>query len=131
MITERISSGSAFEAVAGYSRAIVVKHAAHAEIFVSGCTGFDYGSMTISPDVAEQARQCFVNIAVALAQASADLSHVTRVRYYFTDGAYWEQVAPVFGEHLGEARPAATALVCALIDPRMKIEIEVDARLPL
>jgi len=130
MITQRISSGSAFEGVAGYSRAFVVDHGSHAEVFVSGCTGFDYASMTISDDVRDQTRQCFVNIASALAEAGADLSHIVRVRYYLTDVADWDRVAPVFGEALGEVRPAATALVCGLVDPRMKIEIEVDARAP-
>lgn len=130
MISQRISSGSAFEAVAGYSRAFVVEHGAHAEVFVSGCTGFDYATMTISPDVCDQARQCFVNIAAALAQAGGDLSHVVRVRYYLTEAADWDVAAPVFGESLAQVRPAATALVCGLVDARMKIEIEVDARIP-
>jgi len=128
--TQLISSGSAFEGVAGYSRAVVVEHLTHAEVFVSGCTGFNYADMTISDDVCVQTRQCFLNIAAALAQAGADLSHITRVRYYLTDAADWDRVAPVFGESLSAIRPAATALVCGLIDARMKIEIEVDARLP-
>jgi len=51
-----------------------------------------------------------------------------RVQYYLTDAAYFPLIAPVCGKHLGEAKPAATALVCALIDPRIKIEIEVTAR---
>ncbi|MDR3509368.1 MAG: RidA family protein [Caulobacteraceae bacterium] len=130
MDIRRISSGSAFETVAGYSRAVVVEHGAHAEVFVSGCTGFDYSNMTITDDVAEQARQCFVNIALALKEAGGDLSHVVRVRYYFPDSADWDRLAPVFGEVLGAVRPAATALVCGLVDVRMKIEIEADARIP-
>jgi len=116
--------------VAGYSRAVVVEHAGFAEVFVSGCTGFNYASMTISEDAADQARQCFVNIADALAKAGGDLSHVVRVRYYLPDGGDWERLAPVFGQALQGARPAATCLVCGLIDPAMKIEIEVDARIP-
>ena len=130
MQTRLISSGSSFETVAGYSRALVLEHATHAEVFVSGCTGFDYATMTISEDVRDQTRQCFVNIALALKQAGGDLSHITRVRYYLTDVAYWEVVAPIFGESLSQIRPAATALVCGLVDPLMKIEIEVDARIP-
>ena len=131
MQTRLISSGSSFETVAGYSRALVVEHASHAEVFVSGCTGFDYETMTISEDVRDQTRQCFVNIGLALKQAGGDLSHITRVRYYLTDGADWDIAAPIFGESLSQVRPAATALVCGLVDPRMKIEIEVDARIPL
>ena len=130
MKTRLISSGSAFEAVAGYSRAVVVEHPTHLEVFVSGCTGFDYATMTIAPDVRDQTRRCFANIAAALAQAGADLSHIVRVRYYLTDAADWDLAAPVFGESLSEVRPAATALVCGLVDARMKIEIEVDARVP-
>ena len=130
MKTQLISSGSAFEAVAGYSRALVVEYATHAEAFVSGCTGFDYATMTISDDVRDQTRQCFVNIAAALAEAGGTLNHITRVRYYLTSAADWDLAAPVFGESLADVRPAATALVCGLVDPRMKIEIEVDARIP-
>ena len=126
----KLSSGSSFEAVAGYSRAIVVEQNGYAEAFVSGCTGFDYATMSISDDPVAQARQCFVNIAAALAPAGGDLSHLVRVRYYIPDGADWEIMAPIFGEFLGESRPAATALVCGLVDGRMKIEIEADARIP-
>ena len=71
-----------------------------------------------------------INIAAALAQAGGDLSHVVRVRYYITDADYWELAAPVFGEALAASRPAATCLICGLVDPGMKIEIEVDARIP-
>lgn len=119
-----ISSGSSFEAVAGYSRAVVEGDYVH----VSGTTGFDYATMTIDPDPALQTRQCFRNIAAALAQAGSSLDDVVRVRYYLADAALFEQLAPIFGEHFANARPAATALVCGLIDPRMKIEIEATAR---
>jgi enamine deaminase RidA (YjgF/YER057c/UK114 family) len=125
-MTERrlISSGSSFEAVAGYSRAVVEGDYVH----VSGTTGFDYVKMTIDADPAVQARQCFRNIAAALEQAGCSLDDVIRVRYFLVDAALFEQLAPIFGEHLGKARPAATALVCGLVDARMKIEIEVTAR---
>lgn len=119
-----ISSGSAFEAVAGYSRALVDGD----DVFVSGTTGFDYARMTIDPDPVEQTRQCFRNIAAALAQADCTLDDVVRVRYLITDASLFETLAPVFGEYLGLARPAATAMVVGLIDPRMKVEIEVTAR---
>jgi enamine deaminase RidA (YjgF/YER057c/UK114 family) len=119
-----ISSGSSFEAVAGYSRAVVEGDYVH----VSGTTGFDYAAMTIDPDPAAQTRQCFRNIAAALEQAGCSLDDVVRVRYLLVDAALFEQLAPIFGQHLGMARPAATALVCGLVDARMKIEIEVTAR---
>jgi enamine deaminase RidA (YjgF/YER057c/UK114 family) len=123
---QRISSGSSFEALAGYSRAVVDGEHVH----VSGTTGFDYATMTIDDDPETQTRQCFRNIAGALAQAGCSLDDVVRVRYFLADAALFERLAPVFGEHLGTARPAATALVCGLIDRRMKIEIEVTARRP-
>ena len=119
-----ISSGSPFEAEAGYSRAVVDGE----WVFVAGTTGFDYAAMTIAEDPAEQARQTFRNITAALAEAGAALSDVVRVRYYVPDIADWPQIIPALGEAFGTIRPAATALVCGLVDPRMKIEIEVTAR---
>lgn len=119
-----ISSGSTFEKIAGFSRAVVDGD----WVFVAGTTGYDYSTMTISPDVASQTRQTFRNIEQALAQAGCSLRDVVRVHYYLTDQAYFKQVAPIFGEFFAEVRPAATALICALVDPAMKIEIEVTAR---
>ena len=130
MLRSSISSGSTFEDLAGYSRAAVVEFDTYAEVFVSGCTGFDYASMTIEDDVAAQTRQCFAHIEAALEKAGGDLSHMVRIRYYLTDAADFAQVAPIFGDYCKAARPAATALICGLIDPAMKIEIEVDARIP-
>jgi enamine deaminase RidA (YjgF/YER057c/UK114 family) len=119
-----ISSGSSFEAVAGYSRAVVDGD----WVLVSGTTGFDYSTMTIADDALAQTHQCFANIAAALAQAGLTLDDVVRVRYLLTDAALFERLAPVFGQYLGRARPAATAVIVGLIDPRMKVEIEVSAR---
>jgi 2-iminobutanoate/2-iminopropanoate deaminase len=119
-----ISSGSPFEAEAGYSRAVVDGE----WIFVAGTTGFDYQQMTIADDPAEQARQAFRNIEKALVEAGGGLSDVVRVRYYVPNPADWPAVVPVLGEIFGTIRPAATALFCGLVDPRMKIEIEVTAR---
>ena len=119
-----ISSGSPFEAEAGFSRAVVDGE----WVFVAGTTGFDYTQMTIVEDPAEQARQAFRNIEAALAEAGSTLSDVVRVRYYVPDAADWPAIVPVLGEVFGAIRPAATALICGLVDPRMKIEIEVTAR---
>jgi enamine deaminase RidA (YjgF/YER057c/UK114 family) len=119
-----ISSGSRFEAEAGYSRAVVDGE----WIFVAGTTGFDYARMMIAENPAEQARQAFRNIETALAEAGASLADVVRVRYYVPDGADWPAIVPVLAEVFGKVRPAATALFCGLVDPRMKIEIEVTAR---
>ena len=119
-----ISSGSRFEAEAGYSRAVVDGD----WIFVAGTTGFDYAQMTIVDDPAEQTRQAFRNIEKALAEAGARLADVVRVKYYVPDAADWPAIVPVLGEAFGAIRPAATALICGLVDPRMKVEIEVTAR---
>jgi enamine deaminase RidA (YjgF/YER057c/UK114 family) len=119
-----ISSGSSFEAEAGYSRAVVDGE----WIFVAGTTGFDYGQMTIADGPAAQARQAFRNIETALAEAGAKLADVVRVKYYVPEPADWPAIVPVLGEVFGAIRPAATALICGLVDPRMKIEIEVTAR---
>lgn len=119
-----ISSGSSFEKVAGYSRAVVDGD----WVFVSGTTGYDYSTMAIAPDLESQARQAFRNIAHALSQAGANLDDVVRVRYYLTDRGDFKKLAPIFGEFLGKARPAATAIVCGLVEDAMKIEIEVTAR---
>ena len=119
-----ISSGSRFEAEAGYSRAVVDGE----WILVAGTTGFDYAQMTIAEDPAEQARQALRNIEKALAEAGGALADVVRVHYYVPNIADWPAIVPVLGEDFGRIRPAATALVCGLVDPRMKIEIEVTAR---
>ena len=126
MTVRRISSGSSFEALAGYSRAVVDERYVH----VSGTTGFDYAAMTIVDDVIGQTHQVFANIAAALKEAGASLDDVVRVHYLLVDAADFERVAPIFGQYFAKARPAATALVVGLVDPRMKIEIEVTARLP-
>jgi enamine deaminase RidA (YjgF/YER057c/UK114 family) len=119
-----ISSGSSFEQEIGYSRAVVDGD----WIFVSGTTGFDYSSMTISDDIVEQTEQCFRNIDAALAQADARLDDVVRVRYILTDAAQFRKCVPVLHKYFGDIRPAATMIAAGLADPRMLIEIEVTAR---
>ena len=121
-----ISSGSDFEKLAGFSRAVIENGLVH----VSGTTGFDYATMSIQDDLAAQTHQTFKNIQAALQQAGASLDDVVRVRYLITDASYFSEVAPIFGQYFANARPAATALVVGLVDPRMKIEIEVTARIP-
>ncbi|MFY7953068.1 MAG: RidA family protein [Armatimonadaceae bacterium] len=121
-----ISSGSPFESQIGYSRAVVSGD----WVFVSGTTGFDYATMTISDDPAEQTRQCFRNISAALAQAGCTLADVVRVKYILPHGADFPACMPVMGEHFGTIRPAATMIVAGLLDAKMKIEIEVTAHKP-
>ena len=124
MTRRLISSGSRFEADIGYSRAVVDGD----WIFVSGTTGYDYRTMTIDPDVVAQARQAIRNIEAALAEAGASLADVVRVHYLLPAGRDSEPCWPVLREAFGEIRPAATMMVVALLDPAMKIEIEVTAR---
>jgi enamine deaminase RidA (YjgF/YER057c/UK114 family) len=118
-----ISSGSTFEAQIGYSRAVV----AGDWVFVSGTTGFDYSSMTISDAIVEQTEQCLRNIQAALHQAGADLKDVVRVTYVVPNGSEFVQCWPVLRKYFGEVRPAAMMISAGLADPRMKIEIEVTA----
>ncbi|MDY7089755.1 MAG: RidA family protein [Actinomycetota bacterium] len=120
----RIFSGSDFEERIGYARAVVSGD----HVYVSGTTGFDYATMTIADGVVEQAEQAIGNLAAALAQAGCTLADVVRVRYLLPDRADFEPCWPVLRRAFGEVRPAATMMVCGLADPRMRIEIEVDAR---
>lgn len=124
MTRQLISSGSAFEALYGYSRAVVDGE----WVFVAGCTGMDYAAGTISDDVAEQTHQTFRNIEAALAEAGATLADVVRATYIATDQADWDTIGRVIGEYFGDVRPAATAIIAGLVDPRMKVEIEVTAK---
>jgi enamine deaminase RidA (YjgF/YER057c/UK114 family) len=124
MTRRLISSGSPFEAQIGYSRAVVEGD----WIFVSGTTGFDYTTMTISTDVAAQAEQCLRNIELALKQADASLRDIVRVTYIVPNAADFEPCWPILRRYFESVRPAATMISAGLADPRMKIEIEVTAR---
>lgn len=118
-----ISSGSTFEAEIGYSRAVVQGD----WIFVSGTTGFDYATMTISEELERQTEQCLKNIEVALVQAGSGLADVVRVTYVLPEGGDFPKCWPVLRKYFGEVRPAAMMIAAGLADPRMKIEIEVTA----
>ena len=118
-----IASGSSFEREIGYSRAVVDGD----WVFVSGTTGFDYETMTISDSVVEQAERCFINIEKALSEAGSRISDVVRVRYVLPRVEDFEPCWPVLRRYFGNVRPAATMIAAGLSDPRMKIEIEVTA----
>jgi enamine deaminase RidA (YjgF/YER057c/UK114 family) len=124
MTRHLISTGSTFERDIGFSRAVVDGD----WIFVSGTTGFNYQTMEISADVAEQAAQTLRNIQAALEQAGASLADVVRVTYILPNAEDFKPCWPVLREFLGDVRPAVTMMSAGLIDPRMKIEIEVTAR---
>lgn len=118
-----ISSGSTFERDIAYSRAVV-----HGDwVFVSGTTGFDYSTMTISEDLGEQTERCLLNIQAALEQAGATLADVVRVTYVLPEAGEFPQCWPILRRYFGEVRPAAMMISAGLADPRMKIEIEVTA----
>ena len=119
-----ISTGSSFEELAGYSRAVVDG----AWVWVSGCTGFDYATGAIADDVVEQTHQTLRNVEAALAEAGAGLDDVVRVRVFLAARDDFERVAPILAHYLRDARPANTTVIAALIDARMKVEIEVTAR---
>jgi enamine deaminase RidA (YjgF/YER057c/UK114 family) len=124
MTRRLISSGSPFEKTAGYSRAVVEGD----WVFVAGTTGFDYSTMSISKDLVEQVHQTFRNIGAALEQAGATLADVVRANYIVPHVKDWAEISPILGHYFGEIRPASTAIIAGLIDPRMRIEIEVTAR---
>ncbi len=118
-----ISSGSTFEEQIGYSRAVVVGD----WVFVSGTTGFDYGTMSIQESMLGQTEQCLKNIDAALHEAGSRVDDVVRVTYILPNSAEFEQCWPLLRTYFGKARPAATMISAGLADPRIRIEIEVTA----
>ena len=114
-----VSSGSAFESVVGYSRAVRVGP----HVSVSGTTGDGPAG-----DIAAQARDALRRIEIALNQAGAALTDVVRTRIYVTDVSRWREVGAVHEQVFGAIRPAATMVeVSALIAPDLLVEIEADA----
>jgi enamine deaminase RidA (YjgF/YER057c/UK114 family) len=124
MARRLVSSGSSFEEQIGFSRAVIDDE----WVFVSGTTGFDYVTMTISDNMPEQTEQCFRNIQAALAEAGATLNDVVRVMYVVPNGSTFRDCWPILRKYFGTIRPAATMISAGLADPRMLIEIEVTAR---
>ena len=126
MTRRLISSGSPFEEQAGYSRAVVDG----AYVHVAGTTGYDYATMTMPEGVQAQTRNALATIASALEKAGSSLQNLVRVRYYVTERAYADELFMVTGKVLGDIRPAATLLVCDLLNDEMLVEIEATAKLP-
>jgi len=118
-----VSSGSPFEKTVGYSRAV----AQEPWCFVSGTTGYDPQTRAMPEDVKDQVRNALKVAETALVQAGFSLRDVVRATYYITDTAYWDEIGPVLGEVFGDVRPAATCLVCSLVKPEMKFEVELTA----
>jgi len=126
MAIKRISSDSAYEPRIGYCRAVVADGWVH----VSGTVGNDHASMTTPESVVAQCELALRHIRQALQQAGATFADVVRVHYILPDRDDFEPCWPLLRDTFGENPPAATMIQAGLIDPAMKIEIEVTARLP-
>lgn len=121
-----ISSGAAFEERVGYSRAVVGGGRVH----VSGTAPIMPGDADPPPDPHGQARRCLEIVCAALRQAGSGPEHVVRTRIYLKQASDIDEVGRAHREVFGEARPATTAVVVDLLDPRWLVEIEAEALLP-
>jgi enamine deaminase RidA (YjgF/YER057c/UK114 family) len=125
MKREIFASGTRWEPIVGYSRAVRVGD----QVWISGTTATDAdGGLVGRGDPYAQTRQVLANIERALARAGATLADVVRTRIYVTDISHWEAIGRAHGEIFGEIRPATAMVeVRRLIDPAMLVEIEADA----
>lgn len=127
MTTRRlISTGSPFEKAFGYSRAVIDGDL----VFISGTTGYDYKTMIMPDDPAEQTRNIFKTLEAVLQEAGSSMQQILRAQYFVTDRRFCEPVLAVCGEVLGDIRPAGGIyIVAGLLRPEMKVEIEITARI--
>jgi enamine deaminase RidA (YjgF/YER057c/UK114 family) len=124
MRIERLSSGTPWEPVVGYSRAV----RAGDTVYVSGCTATVAGEVVAVGDAYEQARLALQGVVDALSRLGAEPKHVVRTRIYVTDIGRWQEVGRAHAEVFGDIRPATSMVeVSGLIDPRMLVEVEAVA----
>jgi len=124
MKRQLINTGGKWEEILGYSRAVVQGD----WVFLAGTGGFEPGTGNVAECVLAQTEQCLKNASVALEQAGASLDDTVRIVVYLTDMDDFERVAPIFGHAFKTTRPANTTVASpALIDPRLKVEIEITA----
>jgi enamine deaminase RidA (YjgF/YER057c/UK114 family) len=121
-----ISGHSPYEAVAGFSRAVVVGSTVH----VAGTAPIPRDGSPTPEGAYDQAELCLSLVAEALGRAGATLRDVVRTRMFVTSAEHWPEVARAHGEAFRDARPAATCVVTSLLDPAWKVEIEVEAVTP-
>lgn len=119
-----ISSGSRFEAEFGYSRGVI----SDGTIYMSGCSGWNYEIDSVDPDAEVQTKQALVNVEAALAKANAKLEHVVKATIYIARRADVDAVLRAWGARMKDIRPAMTLVLAELLDEKMKVEIEVTAR---
>ena len=126
MVRRSILSGAPWEALVGYARAVVSGEF----IFVAGTIGRDPATGVLPDSVTDQCANALTIIAAALAEAGAGFADVVRVTYYLPDRADFEPCWPQLRAAFGAYPPASTVIFADLIDPAMKIEIEVTAHRP-
>jgi enamine deaminase RidA (YjgF/YER057c/UK114 family) len=126
MERKNISTGSKWEPIIGYSRAVRLGN----QVFVSGTTGSDPEGK-VAGDTYAQTKQALANIVSALGQTGASAANVVRTRIFMTDISAWEAAGKAHGEVFGDIRPVTTMVqVSKLIAPEMLVEIEADAVIP-
>lgn len=118
-----VSGGSPYEPKLGYSRAVVQGN----WCFVAGTTGMNPVTRVFPESVLDQTRNALTTIRKVLEGEGFGLNDVVRANYIITDASYMEEIIPALSETFGEIRPAATMIIAGLVNPAMKIEIEVTA----